>query len=398
MREGILVAIFCPRPASGMFVASLVKQEWPTVVPVDIDIPIVNTAADTREQMIWKAHQLDREYVLFWDCSIVPPPSCINVLCRLMVDHPEIAVLSAVCPSATIPPTTLADRPWNLGELLQVGVASLDMAIIRLSALDELDVPMQEHRWENTSLMCRSYFTSEPTTYTLTADPRTTMGLWEERRFAKVLGDKQWSMIATEHTICYRVDVPRKLIFNLPEKLLEEDIEACDLGAGRVTFGDYQVTNPQPGAITVDHNPEAKPDYLCDVRVLPESWTDRFARVRASHVLEHLPYAETDAAIAEWVRIVKPGGTLTIGAPNLGNIGRYISNDSIPGQGLLGVIYGDQQNAFWHNHQDGGVHMSGFTEASLVDAMARAGLVDIVPTQMGDLVLEVIGRKPKEET
>jgi hypothetical protein len=272
------------------------------------------------------------------------------------------------------------------------------MAIIRLSALDDLDVPTREHRWTGLSMMAPMYFDEDVLTYTLPADPRATMGLAGERQFAEVLGDKEWWIIAAAQTVCYRVDVRRRLVYNLPEKELEENIAVCEIGVGRAAEGLYHIVNPRSDVVTVDHNPEANPDYCCDARLLPEKWTDRFAEVWANHILEHIPYADTDTALVEWVRILKPGGVLKVGVPDIGAAGRMISNGEPPSLALLGVLYGDQGNSYWKQHQDGGIHMAGFTKKSLADAMTRAGLIDVAVRQEGDLAMEAVGRKPKEET
>src|SRR3954447_24836766 len=42
--------------------------------------------------------------------------------------------------------------------------------------------------------------------------------------------------------------------------------------------------------------------------------------VRASHVLEHFPRAQVPAVIAEWVRVLKPGGELKIAVPDFEKI------------------------------------------------------------------------------
>lgn len=39
--------------------------------------------------------------------------------------------------------------------------------------------------------------------------------------------------------------------------------------------------------------------------------------VYASHMLEHLSYAETEQTLKEWLRVLQPGGTLTVVIPNM---------------------------------------------------------------------------------
>lgn len=58
-------------------------------------------------------------------------------------------------------------------------------------------------------------------------------------------------------------------------------------------------------------------DMHCDVRSLPDKWTECFDEVRASHVLEHLFMEEFDSVISEWVRVLKTGGKIRIIVPDL---------------------------------------------------------------------------------
>jgi predicted SAM-dependent methyltransferase len=58
-------------------------------------------------------------------------------------------------------------------------------------------------------------------------------------------------------------------------------------------------------------------DFNCDISKLPKDWTNKFNEVRASHVLEHFFMDEFDLVISEWLRVLKPGGSLRIIVPDL---------------------------------------------------------------------------------
>lgn len=58
-------------------------------------------------------------------------------------------------------------------------------------------------------------------------------------------------------------------------------------------------------------------DIHCDIRKLPNEWTNKFIEVRVSHVLEHIFMDEFDSTMTEWLRVLKPGGTLRIIVPDL---------------------------------------------------------------------------------
>ncbi len=78
-----------------------------------------------------------------------------------------------------------------------------------------------------------------------------------------------------------------------------------NLGAGR---------RPLEGYIGVDIAGE--PDVLADVRALPYE-DGSVDEVIAIHLLEHLYRWEAPAALAEWARVLKPGGRLVLELPDV---------------------------------------------------------------------------------
>jgi len=71
------------------------------------------------------------------------------------------------------------------------------------------------------------------------------------------------------------------------------------------------------GFVGVDFNPDVDPDVLAEADHLP--WPDNSAdEVYASHILEHLPYG--NEALQEWLRVLKPGGMLTVIVPDINGV------------------------------------------------------------------------------
>lgn len=89
--------------------------------------------------------------------------------------------------------------------------------------------------------------------------------------------------------------------------------------------------------------------------------------VRASHILEHFPHTETEAVLAEWVRVLKPGGVIKIAVPNYDWIRAH--PDHPMAEGYL----------FGGHTDDNDRHGALFTEAKLRGLMEAAGLYDIGP-------------------
>lgn len=66
-----------------------------------------------------------------------------------------------------------------------------------------------------------------------------------------------------------------------------------------------------PGFETLDIVPGQDIDHVADCRKLPFK-SGTFDLVYASHVIEHIQWNEVEATIAEWARVLVPGGHLEI--------------------------------------------------------------------------------------
>lgn len=88
-------------------------------------------------------------------------------------------------------------------------------------------------------------------------------------------------------------------------KLEDERAVKLDLGSGGGQI---------PGYVSVDFNEDAHPHVVADVEALPFE-DDSVDVIYASHVLEHVKLASP--ALAEWHRVLKPGGVCTIATPDI---------------------------------------------------------------------------------
>lgn len=70
------------------------------------------------------------------------------------------------------------------------------------------------------------------------------------------------------------------------------------------------------GFETLNVLPNSNVDYVWDAAKRLPFRDGTFEVVYASHILEHIPWYNTEQVLAEWVRIVAPGGRLEIWVPD----------------------------------------------------------------------------------
>ena len=74
---------------------------------------------------------------------------------------------------------------------------------------------------------------------------------------------------------------------------------------------------PTEGYEHLDINPDCPcVEYVTPMDKIPVD-DNIFDKIKAIHVIEHQPWKNTLDTLKEWVRILKPGGTLQIATPNL---------------------------------------------------------------------------------
>jgi predicted SAM-dependent methyltransferase len=138
-------------------------------------------------------------------------------------------------------------------------------------------------------------------------------------------------------------------------------------------------TTRLPGWVNCDLLPGPSVDVTCSAVTLP--FADASAdEILSEHMIEHLTYYEFNRAMAEWHRVLRPGGILTVECPDLLGVCRLFveSNE-----------YGRYQTSFgyWpvicqlYGHQRGKdeseilsqVHKSGYTVEHLMTVLSGIG-------------------------
>lgn len=122
-----------------------------------------------------------------------------------------------------------------------------------------------------------------------------------------------------------------------------------------------------------------EPDINCDIKNL-HLFIDNYAdEILAVHVIEHFWRWEVNNVLAEWFRVLKPGGKIILECPNLiSACQEFLKNPDInsgagkEGQRSKWVFYGDPN---WKDSLM--VHRWGYTPYSLGKILYEAGFIDI---------------------
>jgi SAM-dependent methyltransferase len=176
-----------------------------------------------------------------------------------------------------------------------------------------------------------------------------------------------------------------------------------DLGAGHkhqegwvaVDFAVDRRKCTTKGGVTQQGAP-ILPDVEADLRSLP--FPDNYAdEARAIHVIEHFQVWDAPNAMKEWVRVLKPGASLTIECPCLDKIVKLFDVPNIPPYMTYWGLYGDPRL-----EDPLMMHRWCYTEGQLQRLMASCGLVNLrgEPPQFHQPArdMRIVGFKPEAET
>lgn len=126
-----------------------------------------------------------------------------------------------------------------------------------------------------------------------------------------------------------------------------------------------------PGFKKVDIVQWGDVDYVRDARDLSCFETGSVDEIYASHILEHFPKHETVPVLAEWCRVLQPGGLIYISVPNFDvMVEMYIRSGRILETWVEHLVNGDQSSP-----QD--FHFRVFTFPTLSGNMMKAGFADV---------------------
>jgi predicted SAM-dependent methyltransferase len=128
---------------------------------------------------------------------------------------------------------------------------------------------------------------------------------------------------------------------------------------------------PIPGFVNVDALEDAPGvDVVADISERLPFDDGAAGLVYASHLLEHFPSDSVPGLLAEWRRVLAPGGVLLVAVPDLDVIAKMLASRegwfTPPNEPWIGAIYGGQKD-------DYDFHKTGFTAPWLAHLMREAG-------------------------
>jgi hypothetical protein len=150
------------------------------------------------------------------------------------------------------------------------------------------------------------------------------------------------------------------------------DVEGIRRLSDRLNLGSGP--DHRPGMTNLDLRALAGTDVVADVTRLPYG-DGSVGEILADDVLEHVPWARSGEVVAEWARVLRPGGTMTIRTPSLAGVLRLYEERPVgwrpeDGDGVDPVIerlYGGQD-------YPGNFHYAIFDERTLRTLLEGAGL------------------------
>lgn len=153
--------------------------------------------------------------------------------------------------------------------------------------------------------------------------------------------------------------------------------------------------------VRLDVDPSVRPDIVASITDLSPVPDESVDAVFSHHNIEHVYPHEVVLVMDEFFRVLKPGGEVVLGTPDLQNVARAVASGRLEDRlyaseagdiTALDVLYGFADDiAFGREYM---AHRTGFTRGTLTRKLGAAGFEDIEVRRQMPYALWATARKP----
>lgn len=142
--------------------------------------------------------------------------------------------------------------------------------------------------------------------------------------------------------------------------------------------------------LRLDIDPSVHPDIVCSITDMQPVESASVDAVWSSHNLEHLHRHEVPVALAEFIRVLRPGGQMLLTLPDLQKIAELVASDGLEDEAYrspsgpitpLDMIYGHTPSLARGNQHM--AHRTGFTARTLQTLLVNAGFTAVTLQREG---------------
>jgi SAM-dependent methyltransferase len=153
--------------------------------------------------------------------------------------------------------------------------------------------------------------------------------------------------------------------------------------------------------VRLDVDPGVEPDIVAsitDMSPVPDASVDA---LYSHHNIEHVFAHEVARAMSEFLRVLRPGGEVLLGTPDLQLVARTVASGRLEdplyrsGSGsvtALDILYGLRSEIA--EGREYMAHRTGFTRGTLARKLGAAGFVDVEVTRAAPFALWASARRP----
>ncbi|HKG38875.1 MAG TPA: methyltransferase domain-containing protein [Conexibacter sp.] len=159
--------------------------------------------------------------------------------------------------------------------------------------------------------------------------------------------------------------------------------------------------NPEWHEVRLDIDPGVRPDIVASVSDMSPVPSSSFDAVYSHHNIEHVFAHEVPHVMAEFLRVLRPGGEALISTPDLQGVAEVIARGRLHERlyrseagdiSALDVVYGLQSDIA--GGREYMAHRTGFTLRTLGRALSQAGFVNVQVMRAVDYALWARGARP----